>query len=489
MKFTRLIALAVIAATCGLGAAQAKTLRDTGQPAEFPPSSYTGRQYVDSKGCVFVRAGIDGDVTWIPRVSRARKTLCGQQPSLATARAPEPAAASAPQPRQSAVAAAPAPRAAPVQTARAQPVQAQPARIQPAQTRRVQSQPVRTQPVRAPQGAAISARPQPAAPMRTVSAPRTAPVLSVGPAPVRRAPVQQPRVAASSGCVGGSAVSSQYMQSRSGYPVRCGPQAGAHVTRVPGTNAARVAPRPAQAPAYTAPAYTAPLYGGTGYAAEARYVPRTVAAAPQARIVDPYTTRVAPRHVVRSQQRTQDVTIPDGYKRVWMDDRLSQQRAHQTFAGKAAMERMWTKTLPRRLILTGSGREVTALYPGLIYPYVSYEEQRAAMSGQAYRAQSGAAVSGSKVTVSTKSRQPAAAPAARATSHRYVQAGVYANRAQAQQAAQRLAGAGLPARLGQITSGGRQYDMVLSGPYSNQAALNGALAQARRAGFGNAKLR
>lgn len=286
------------------------------------------------------------------------------------------------------------------------------------------------------------------------------------------------------------------MRATSGFAVRCGPQAGAIVTRVPGTNAARVAPRaiPAPvyaAPSYSAPAHTAPLYGGTGYAVEAAYAPRTVIASPQVRVVDPYTTRVAPRHVVQMQQRTQDVTIPDGYKRVWMDGRLSQQRAHQTFAGKAAMERMWTSTVPRRLILTDTGREVTAQYPGLIYPYVSYEQQRAAMSGGRYQVSSGTVV-----TVSTKSRQPAAQPAAKPrpasyapASPSYVQAGVFASRAQAQQTAQRLASAGLPTRLGQMTKGGAQYSLVLSGPYSSQNALNGALAQVRRAGFGNARLR
>ncbi|RZV98604.1 MAG: SPOR domain-containing protein [Rhodobacteraceae bacterium] len=51
-------------------------------PAEFPPDSFEERQYVDSKGCVFVRVGVDDAVTWVPRVSRTRQQICGQQPTF-----------------------------------------------------------------------------------------------------------------------------------------------------------------------------------------------------------------------------------------------------------------------------------------------------------------------------------------------------------------------------------------------------------------------
>lgn len=63
------------------GPAGAQNLRSGSTPAEFPPASYTGNQYVDSRGCVYIRAGIDGNVTWVPRVSRDRKLVCGYQPS------------------------------------------------------------------------------------------------------------------------------------------------------------------------------------------------------------------------------------------------------------------------------------------------------------------------------------------------------------------------------------------------------------------------
>lgn len=66
-------ALVLLAAT----AAGAEPLR----PAELPPSSFAGQQYVDSKGCMFVRAGRDGEVLWIPRVTRQGVPICGSPPS------------------------------------------------------------------------------------------------------------------------------------------------------------------------------------------------------------------------------------------------------------------------------------------------------------------------------------------------------------------------------------------------------------------------
>ncbi|MCX7287776.1 MAG: SPOR domain-containing protein [Rhodobacterales bacterium] len=51
-------------------------------PAERPPPGYAGQQYVDSKGCLFVRAGQDPKQDdWLPRVTRDGKPLCGNPPS------------------------------------------------------------------------------------------------------------------------------------------------------------------------------------------------------------------------------------------------------------------------------------------------------------------------------------------------------------------------------------------------------------------------
>jgi hypothetical protein len=56
-------------------------LAEAGGPAELPPANYAGQQYVDSKGCLFMRAGQAGNETWIPRVTRKGVALCDFPPS------------------------------------------------------------------------------------------------------------------------------------------------------------------------------------------------------------------------------------------------------------------------------------------------------------------------------------------------------------------------------------------------------------------------
>ncbi len=90
MTFTKFAIVAV--SICGFAAstASAQSLRSNTGPAEFPPSDYTASQYVDSTGCVYIRAGVDGAVEWVPRVTRDRKIVCGAEPTLRTVRANAP---------------------------------------------------------------------------------------------------------------------------------------------------------------------------------------------------------------------------------------------------------------------------------------------------------------------------------------------------------------------------------------------------------------
>ena len=60
----------------------AESLANSTGPAELPSVGFTGSQYVDSKGCVYIRAGQGETVQWIPRVNRMRQVICGFAPSF-----------------------------------------------------------------------------------------------------------------------------------------------------------------------------------------------------------------------------------------------------------------------------------------------------------------------------------------------------------------------------------------------------------------------
>ena len=69
------------------GTASAKILQADNRPAELPPVSFTGKQYVDSKGCVYIKVGYGAHITWVPRVNRQRMVFCSSRnkPSLSPA--------------------------------------------------------------------------------------------------------------------------------------------------------------------------------------------------------------------------------------------------------------------------------------------------------------------------------------------------------------------------------------------------------------------
>lgn len=172
--------LALAAVLCGPAFSQSLAELGSG-PAELPPASYRADQYVDSRGCVFIRAGYGGEETWVPRVTRDRQPLCGYQPSIQTEAPVAVASAPAPEPQAPVASAAPA---APAQVAASA----------PATTAPVSAPVVRPAPVR------VAAAPAPAA------------------APAAPAPQQMRTVS----CQGMPANAGFYMN---GANVRCGPQA------------------------------------------------------------------------------------------------------------------------------------------------------------------------------------------------------------------------------------------------------------------------
>ncbi len=52
-------------------------------PAELPPGDFPGAQYIDSKGCVFLR---DGQGGWVPRLYQGEVPTCGYPPTLSARR-------------------------------------------------------------------------------------------------------------------------------------------------------------------------------------------------------------------------------------------------------------------------------------------------------------------------------------------------------------------------------------------------------------------
>lgn len=299
MRIASILATAAIVVTCGSVSVQAQSSTKA-VPAEFPPASFTGRQYVDSKGCVFIRAGIDGAVTWVPRMTRARKQICGVQPSLSSAQV---AAVQAPRATAEPPAAAP-PAAAPRRAAAAQPAPA----------------PVRA---RRPVAAATPAAPPAAPPAASADAPPRVRTVTVA-VPAADAP---PRRVAEVACTGASPLSQNYVGT--GRNVRCGPQSTPHVTEIASASAGATIYDPARL--RPAGPHLSAAYGAT-------------------------PVRVAPKHVYANQKAsTAGIYVPPGYVPVWEDDRLNPRRAHQTLTGKAQMDSTWTRTVPRRLIPADPG--------------------------------------------------------------------------------------------------------------------------------------
>lgn len=95
MMRSRLVAVVLLTGLASPIVSKADSIARIGPPQNPPPASYLGEQFVDARGCVYMRAGYDGKVTWVPRIDDGHAVLCGYQP---TAVAGATLAAAAPQP-------------------------------------------------------------------------------------------------------------------------------------------------------------------------------------------------------------------------------------------------------------------------------------------------------------------------------------------------------------------------------------------------------
>lgn len=479
------VAATVVAAAVGGSAALAEM--EINGPADVPPPSYKGRQYVDSAGCVFVRAGYGGTVTWVPRVDRSKKQLCGYQPSL-----PQVAAAAK-------VATAPVKSAPPVAVA-ATPVPAPATRSarSPFAPTPFVGKPMETiattaTPPRIGLGAAAPMQPVPAAPVRGAAAPQSPvlpPVAAAVPArsdyvspyalsggtaapgggslryhntlpvPVRITGTETVAAAATA-CPAGMAAAQRYLLSDGRSVVRCGgaaenPVDFINAAAVPGLVVTPSAPMPGATPQQV---YAA----ASPYALGGGVAPMTARPGSGGPSVGPVLVRAPSGHITLAPITVETSVGPTGYAPAFDDGRLNPFRGPRTAQGDAEQGVMWTNQVP--------SRRVTERTPERrrIVPAAPVHVSAPALSPGA----------STPVRVSSKSAPEAAAPAA----PRYVQVGSFAVAGNAAAAKARLAAAGLPVSSAQTRRG---LTVVLAGPFADARA---ALATVRNAGFAEGILR
>ncbi|MGH1415086.1 MAG: SPOR domain-containing protein [Pelagimonas sp.] len=405
-------------------------------PANFPPASFSGKQFVDNRGCVFVRAGFDGAVNWVPRVSRQRTQICGQKPTFGSVVA-APAAKPAPKPAPKPVAAAPAPKPKPAARPAPKPV--------------VTAAP---KPKRKPVPVAVAPAPKPKARAaqrsgtQVVRTPASKPVAAQPPRVVRQVPRAAPRTQAPTTTV--RRVIPSYDACANGHrtkvvdgvtvALRCGPQKAPHVTVI----------RRGEAPGPGKKVYHNRGWQGSELRGN---------------------TVIVPRHVYEKRD-TAVAAVPEGYRPAWEDDRLNTRRAYQTVAGYMDTQRVWTNTVPRELAVQNPRHKIKA-------PVIAYSAK------------------GSRPVVSTRNGPVAKAPVISTRSQprsvktdaRYVEIGVFTTEAKARAAAARLSRSGLPVKYGTYTRGGQKMRSVMVGPYASPRALTVALNSVKAAGYTRAYTR
>ena len=409
--FLKMISVAVVATVFGAASAQAQSVARVGGPANLPPSGFEGQQWVDNRGCVFLKAGYGGQVNWVPRVGRDRRAMCGYPPTGTTRAAIEVATE--------------AEMAAPAAVAEAAPAPRVMAAVEPVVPR-----------------AQVALRPAPVLADPLVLAPKP----STRPAPyVEVAPSGGYEVVASGGpsrgqigCHSSAPVAERVKTRNGGTVVVC--------TRGDGTLTGW---RPPIYPegAGVGAALTDPVVASRGDHGSGHF-----------------SHGVSGRDGDGYSQGHAVPTPPKGYKLARKDDRLNPNRGKGTAQGWVDQDQVWTRKVPSELV---ADQPTKHRKKKVVYVQ-----------------------SGTTVTTSTKG-QAATAPVEKkaAKGGAFVQVGTFGVVSNADGAAARLQGIGLPVARAKITSGGRAMQIVMAGPFGSAADAAAALSMARRAGFGDAFIR
>lgn len=417
--------------TAGLGFGSmgaAQSVAQLGGPAEGPPAGFSGQQYVDSRGCVFMRAGFAGQISWVPRIGRDRRPLCGQVTGAqATARLQQPAEA-----------ALPAAAAPPITAAASAPM-------------------------------ATIASKMPRAVGTGVIAPVPVPGLVRG---LVRGLVPAGANAGQQTGAAGAATPARLAQ---GYADPAQSAQGARGLPVAGGQGQALG-CPAEAPVLQnlplrAGGFVQVCTRGDGSATGWRSPSYVASAQPGAALRGQGADLTAHAQAAHSQigHNAMPRGASDGagvqYVAAWQDDRLNPLRGLGTAAGWQNQAQVWSNTVPARPVMP---ENAPSTVPTTVPSPVP-----------------------STVSASTRSdpNQGRAAQFAAAQGQIYVQVGTFAQRGNVQNAAARLAALGLPVASAKSTRGGQALVAVLAGPFDSAAAAQQALGHLRGAGFGDAFVR
>lgn len=535
--------VSVVALTAGATlAVQAQSLAT---PAEFPPTSYRGTQYVDSAGCAFVRAGQGVLVNWVPRVDRQRNQLCGFQPTQISG-ASGPTAASGPiitftDVPEARVVTAPAPTQAPAPVVAPQPAPvvaaAVPAPVvEPAAPapRRVtlaevcegnfgiqagfatsSGEPIDCGP--APVVAAVA--PSPEAPLPLPPA-----LQAAVPVPAVATVTDVPRITLAQACDGRSGVQAGFISGSTGEPIDCGPAPEVITSSVP---AAVAAPEPrrvtlaeicaeiaatgrrftdfATGQPVACPAAPAPLPAPTVVAAVATnagpaspsapmmaLAPRAPAAqAPAATSVIstgacPGVTGISAQYLVATPGNPvrcgPQTESPSGTE---YSARATAPSA--PFSGPAVPASNPTPAAVRAAAPIRPPAGYTRVWnDGRINP--NRGVRRITREQAIAEGLIAAPTAAPTATVSSKSVASATvrAPAAAASAHRFVQVGSFGDHANANRLAGQFQARGWPVTFANTTRGGQAIKIVILGPFTAASQLQTGLQAARAAGFSDA---